>query len=122
MNSNITENSMLDAEVSYFETCFGESSQTFLLREWLNDKSLEEAVKIIREEPDEEKQKELKRCLPGVTISGIFKRRAKSELLKHSGLISVDIDLKDNQHIKNFSWEKTARQTLEILEEVAKKG
>jgi predicted P-loop ATPase len=50
-----------------------------------------EAEKI-RTEKNEEKRKALKKSMPCVTVSGIFRERKESELTKHSGFICIDID------------------------------
>ena len=57
----------------------------------------------LREERDPERQAIMKQALPGFTPSGTFTRRNAAGLVEHSGFIGLDIDLKDNAHIKNFS-------------------
>ena len=52
---------------------------------------------------DEERRRQIKLSLPQATISGVFApSRSADNLVEHSGLICVDIDSKDNQHISNF--------------------
>ena len=41
---------------------------------------------------DEEKYDELKKTLPAITFSGVFKERKATELKSHSGLMGVDFD------------------------------
>lgn len=66
---------------------------------------------------DKEKRNALKRSLPQATISGVFSpTRAKNNLSQHSGLISVDIDAKDNPDI--LDWE-TLKQDLSVLPQIA---
>jgi hypothetical protein len=48
--------------------------------------------KAIRNQPDKEKRQELKGKLPAVTWSGLFEMRKKEQLLRHSGIICLDID------------------------------
>ena len=60
-------------------------------------------VKAIRAEIDKAKRRELKSKLPAVTPSGTFSYRSNSELIKHNGIICLDIDQKDNPGIGNFS-------------------
>lgn len=73
-----------------------------------------EAEKI-RAEKDPVKRKELKKQLPGVTLSGAFSYRDSENLTKHSGNISIDIDSDHNPTITD--WEEL-RNTLGTWEEV----
>lgn len=60
----------------------------------------EDEIKEIRANPDN--SKELKRKLPGVTISGLFRERSAQGLIHHSGRICIDIDGKENPHLSNW--------------------
>ena len=61
------------------------------------------AINTLRSCKDPERRKQIKLSLPQATISGVFYPVRSAENLKqHSGLICVDIDGKDNQHISNF--------------------
>lgn len=54
----------------------------------------------IRAEPDEDRQQDLKRRLPCVTISGEFNGGHKAgDIARHSGLICIDFDAHDNPSI-----------------------
>lgn len=62
-------------------------------------------IDALRSKNDEAGFKKLKRTLPAITISGQFKTRDKSvaieeRLIKHSGLICLDIDRKDNVNMR----------------------
>lgn len=62
-------------------------------------------VTNLRAKNDEASFKRLKKTLPAVTISGEFKTRDKDipieqRLIKHSGLICLDIDRKDNVNMR----------------------
>lgn len=57
-------------------------------------------VERIRSNP--EAAKELKKKLPCVTVSGIFRHRDEKNLILHSGRICIDIDGKDNTHIEDW--------------------
>lgn len=59
-------------------------------------------VDQIRTEPNEVKQKELKKLLPGVTVSGTFSYRATKDLIQYSGIMCIDIDFGKNEHITNY--------------------
>ncbi len=54
-------------------------------------KSLQQVV-IVRNEPNEDKQKDLKAKLPSITFSGIFKVREDEYIKTHSGFICLDFD------------------------------
>lgn len=73
----------------------------------------EDEINEIRANPD--KSKELKRKLPGVTISGVFRERSAQGLIQHSGRICIDIDGKENPHLSNWS---EIRNTLSTWKEV----
>ena len=59
----------------------------------------------IRNEPDAKKQKLLKAKLPAFTISAQYARgrRIKENIVKHTGLICIDIDDCDNPHIQSWT-------------------
>jgi len=57
----------------------------------------------VRAESDKIKQDELKMKMPVLLPCGIFKgAKGAKNLVKHSGVIAIDIDAKDNLHIENF--------------------
>ena len=60
-------------------------------------------VEALREEKDEDRQKVLKNKLPCFTPSGTFSGKSASTLKEHSGYICIDIDAKDNTHLKDFA-------------------
>jgi predicted P-loop ATPase len=49
-------------------------------------------IELLRSEPDEKRQKEIKKTLPAVTVGGVFGERKENSLEKHSGFICIDID------------------------------
>ncbi len=51
-----------------------------------------ELLKLIRNEKNKEKRQELKKGLPSICFSGMFRERAVNKLLSHSGLICLDFD------------------------------
>lgn len=55
----------------------------------------DECLKVMREK-DENKRKELKRKIPGYTISGSFSYRNRKNLIKHTDLIGIDFDKVEN--------------------------
>jgi len=48
------------------------------------------------------KRKEDKLALPLFTCSGVFSKRTNDGLIKHNGVICIDIDKKDNTDVENF--------------------
>lgn len=72
-------------------------------------------VEVIREGKDKNHRRELKSKLPAVTPSGTFSYRSNSELIKHSGIICMDLDKKDNSQISDFSAIKDTLTNFEGL-------
>src|SRR4051794_39915020 len=110
------EKNCLDVDVSYFDDFWSIVPKTINLIEWLNDDQLKEEVIKLRAVPDEAEQKEMKKNFPAVTVSGLFSERNKKALIKRSGLIAIDIDWKDNKHLKNY---KQLRNELKKIQYVA---
>lgn len=69
----------------------------------------------IRSEPNKEQRDAIKATLPAVTISGVFNKRKKEQLIKHSGFICLDIDSHHNSNITD--WE-ALRNTLSTWKEI----
>ena len=77
-----------------------------------------DAIQELRSCSDPGKRKRIKLSLPQATISGIFSpTRAAENLVRHSGLICVDIDKKDNLHLGNL--DTLIEDTLSRIDEVA---
>lgn len=77
-----------------------------------------DAIQELRSTTDANLKKQTKLSLPQATISGVFApTRSAENLVKHSGLICVDIDRKDNLHITNF--DTLITDVLSHIEEVA---
>lgn len=76
------------------------------------------AIAELRSCTDAERKRLIKMSLPQATISGVFSpTRSAENLVRHSGLICVDIDRKDNEHIENF--DTLIEDVLSRIEEVA---
>jgi hypothetical protein len=65
---------------------------TISLNEWLVNDEYKTEITVLRQTQDSELRKKIKTELPAITPSGIFSKRFKDGLLKHSGVICVDID------------------------------
>lgn len=76
------------------------------------------AIAELRSCNDAERKRQIKMSLPQATISGVFSpTRSSDNLVRHSGLICVDIDRKDNGHIENF--DTLIEDLLSRIDEVA---
>lgn len=95
--------SVLNVQVSCFRNYNDTKPINIGLMTFLNSKKYVPHVERIRLINDKNERDKLKAQLPAITPSGIFSKRGKEYLIKHSGLICIDIDYKDNQHIGNFS-------------------
>lgn len=91
--------SALNAIVSYFprHNQPGKPHSVNLLT-YLRSAKHRAAVERIRQTETPDVRKRLKEELPGITPSGTFTYRGEKHLLKHSGLIAGDIDLKENPY------------------------
>lgn len=65
---------------------------TISLTEWLLNDEYKAEISALRQTQDSEQRKRIKAELPAVTPSGIFSKRCKEGLVKHSGVICIDID------------------------------
>ncbi len=100
--------SILNIEVSRFDnydTPYNPVNVNLL--SWLQSDEYKDKVAVIRAIEDKKERDELKKILPGITVSGLFSYRAIKHLQKHSGFIAIDIDFKGNENIGNFSELKT---------------
>ena len=95
--------SILNVECSRAITKYGQPGVCNLLEELLSNK-YHQLQNELRAEIDPDMQKHLKNQMPVLLPSGIFKdgKEAKN-LIKHTGLIAIDVDEQDNRHIVNFS-------------------
>ena len=96
--------SILNIELSMFTGSQSNIPKTVNLLDWLKDPSFVELQKRVRACATKDEKDHLKRTImPAITPSGLFSnKRGKDYLIKHSGLIAIDIDGKDNPHITNF--------------------
>lgn len=113
----------LDVHVSYFHKCTDvknpDNRGTFL--QVVTSKKLaakhNSLIQKIRNEPDEDKRKELKIDDPCITVSGTFSEKANEALLKHSGLLAFDIDTKSNPAL-NASNAPSLRDKIALFPQV----
>lgn len=108
---------IFDTEISIYNGMFDVYGTTCKLRAFLFDKKHIPEIERLRSLPTKEERNEIKKRLPQACISGIFQPTRKAEnLMKHSGLLCVDIDRQDNQDIDN--WDEL-KQELSQLPQVA---
>jgi hypothetical protein len=108
--------SILNIEISMFVGSRSTVPQTVNLLEWLKDPSFVELQKRVRACATKNERDELKQTIiPAITPSGLFSKRSKDCLIRHSGFISIDIDGKDNTEMDNFSELKNILCNLSII-------
>ena len=91
-----------DIEISVYRGVRDTQGHRSTLYDFLNNVEYD-AINELRSCNDAHRRKQIKLSLPQATISGVFApTRSAGNLVKHSGLICVDIDRKDNLHISNF--------------------
>jgi len=97
--------SILDIKVSCFKNYNtpGNPRNVNLLH-WLTSNKYQSEVFKIRSLDDKSERDKIKSKLPAITPSGIFSFRNQSDLINHSGLIQIDIDLtEENKLITNWN-------------------
>jgi len=112
------QTSILDRTVSGFLSCKSPAVHTECsLEEWVLTPEFKDEVMEIRSCRNEAIRKNLKLQLPAITPSGRFDPTRKMEhLIEHSGVICIDIDGKDNTHVKDWGYVK---QQITKVPEVA---
>ena len=97
------QDSILNIEVSCFaDYNTPDNPRPVNLLQWLTSPKYASQVNAIRSIADKEQRDRMKATLPAITPSGLFTRRSKEGLIRHSGLIQFDIDLKGNESIRNY--------------------
>ena len=108
---------IFDTEVSIYNGVRDVYGTACKLRAFLFDKKHVSEIERLRSLPTKEERNAIKRRLPQACISGIFQPTRKADnLVRHSGLICVDVDRKDNQDIDNWA---CLKQELSKLPQVA---
>lgn len=97
--------SVLNVEVSCFRNYdTPQNPVTINLMTWLTSTQYKEKVEALRAIDDKRERDAIKATLPAITPSGVFSYRSQSKLLKHSGLIQIDLDLTEkNKLITNWT-------------------
>lgn len=105
---------ILEVEVSCFKNYITTTNpETVTLCDWLNNDEHRQVVEAIRATDNPEKRKLLKSSLPAITPAGVFADRGTgAEPLQYSGIMCIDIDKHDNEHIENFDSLKTVLSNI----------
>jgi hypothetical protein len=103
MKVKIDNMNILNTEVSFYANLSAKPKSVRLL-DFLTSAEYKAAVESIRSTSNKNLVDRLKKGLPAITPSGIFRgKRMTDSLVKHSGLICVDIDAKDNAEVTGFN-------------------
>lgn len=95
--------SPLDISVSCFRNYNSpDDPKPVNLLTWLRSDKYRNQVEAIRSTDDKKKRDRLKTKLPAITPSGTFDRRSSDAIIQHSGLMQIDIDGPDHEHVANF--------------------
>ena len=117
--------SFLDAKVSVFKNVKSITPlKTITFREWIfcQDKDLIEKVEKIRAEKCSEKRNLLKKQIKCITGSGVITNtRSEANLKEHNSYIFIDIDYKQNLHLKDEFY-KLKEKVFEKIDTVCYAG
>ena len=112
----------LDAEVSFFSNTKSITpSKTITFRDWIfkENKGLRDKINRIRDEQNSE----LKQTLPCITGSGIISDgRADKNLKHHNGCVIIDVDYKDNAHLKEEYFLQLKKKVFRKFSEICYAG
>ena len=90
--------------VSRFNSFYETSPTSYVdLDFWLLTDQFRHNVEQIRKYTDLAKKQYKKSHLPCITPSGLFNKRSGTGLIRHSGMICIDIDRKDNPEVRSWS-------------------
>ncbi len=106
---------IFDRHISLYRNQNDVYGAVITLRQFLFSEKHRREIEYLRSVEDTKERKRLKSLLPMATISGLFSYRDQQHLIKHSGLICIDIDAKDNPVMDA---EQTKQQLAEF-EEIA---
>jgi len=82
--------------ITVFKTSYDRVGSPMLLDEFLLSNSYKNKVLKYRAIADDAERAEAKKLMPAGAISGEFSHRGKDGLLRHSGVICLDVDTKEN--------------------------
>ncbi|MFD2200181.1 BT4734/BF3469 family protein [Shivajiella indica] len=95
--------SVLNVEVSCFKNYNTPSNpQKVNLLTWLNSNKYKQKVEELRLLEDKSTRDQIKSKLPAITPSGLFSYRSEDHIIKHSGIIQIDVDGLDIEDIEIY--------------------
>lgn len=87
-------------EITIYKNMYDTRGHRGMLADFLLDHTHDSRVLQLRDSDNPVERAWLKKQLPQATISGVFSpTRCATNLVKHSGLLCIDIDSKDNPHL-----------------------
>ncbi len=93
-------NSTLNTEISLFKDySTSDNPVTVNMLSFLRSEKYADRVDQIRTVADKKQRDQLKATLPACTPSGVFSYRSANSLVKHSGLLQLDIDRGENEEL-----------------------
>ena len=112
--------SVLNVEVSCFRSYSGKTPKSVNLIKWLESDKYAKKIQALRKLKEKSARTKIKASLPAITVSGLFNPTRKEEnLVQHSRLICIDVDLKGNEQISNY---ELLKEQLFNIENVAYAG
>ena len=98
------QKSILDVEVSCFANYETPNNpKPVNLFAWLKTDKYQKQIEQLRAVENKAARDGIKKMLPAITPSGTFSYKSQACLIKHSGFIQFDIDLKENKAIENYA-------------------
>jgi hypothetical protein len=94
--------SVLNIECSMYENAKTTTPRKINLLKWLKSNQYLSKQEKVRCAITAEAKRVAKEAMPCITASGVFSKRGKNYLLQHTGLIAIDIDMKENNQIDNY--------------------
>ena len=105
-------------EITIYKNMYDTRGRRKLLSDFLLDHTHDSRVLQLRDNDNPAERAWLKKQLPQATISGVFSpTRCASNLVKHSGLLCIDIDGKENPHLHDM--DKVKNEVLSGIRYIA---
>ena len=108
---------IFEREISVYKNLWDNQGDTTTLGAFLFSMEHVNEVLAVRAEPDEDKQKKMKKYMQAAAISGTFSVRNSKNVTEYTKLMCIDIDGKDNPHLVGH-WEEVKRE-LSVIQEIA---
>lgn len=105
---------MLDTIISCYKNALSTTAIPVGLRAFLRAERTKNAVLAIRSESDKARRNEMKKLLPGATISGLFRHRSIAGIQQYNGLLCMDFDGPDNPDHAPEAIKHTLKQFPEV--------